>query len=52
MLYAVRLARWDHDNCAEFVVGDLAKEREEDSIVGDVRVEAGSLVEADAVETV
>ena len=32
------------------MVGDVAEEQGEDSVVGDVGIEAGSLVEADAVE--
>ena len=49
---AVGLAGRVHHDRAELVVGDVAKERGEDSVVGDVGVEAGSLVEADAVESV
>jgi len=49
---AVGLAGWVHHDRAELVVGDVAKERGEDSVVSDVGVDAGSLVEANAVESV
>ena len=49
---AVGLAGRVHHDRAELVVGDVAKERGEDSVISDVGVEAGSLVEADAIEPV